>query len=153
MPRAKNPAVAIEMAERDRRIVELKRAGWHYQDLAHEFNLSPARCCQIVKHWLANIPEQAAAEWRETELDLLGRGIRELLARAANCESDRNFAELWREVRMHGESRRKLLGTDSPAKRELAVLDGTSEDAKIAAEIRELEAQMRQLDNTHHTDG
>ena len=153
MPRTKDPENAIATARRDARIVELRRENTHYADIAAEVGLSPARCHQIFTKWMRDIPAGAAATHRDEELDLLARGIRDLLALAQDGQvSARTRAECWKEIRQHSESRRKLLGLDAPLKREIEIVDLSSEESRMNREMAELEAEIRAHDALHQGD-
>lgn len=139
-----DPEKAIEIAERDRKIIELRRNGTHWRDIADVVGLSMTRCHQIFEAYRKNIPQHVADAWREEELDLLGRGIKDLLVIAEDPDvAPRTRAEAWKEIRQHCESRRKMLGTDAPMKREIEWIDSSSFDAKIQAEIEDMERAAR----------
>lgn len=138
--RTPDPEKAIATAERNARIIELRRSGWHWKDIGAEVDLTMGRCNQIWMEYLRDIPSSEIVHWREEELDILGRGIADLLLRLQNPSlSDRTAVEVWKEIRQHSESRRKMLGVDAPVKREIEFVESTSWEAQMRAEIAELE--------------
>lgn len=153
MPRRKlTPEQAVELAQRDRTIIEMRRNNIHWRDIASAVGLSMSGCHRIFETYRRQIPGSELASWREEELDLLGRGIQRLLTIAEDDRVDRNGkpivsaharAEAWKEIRQHSESRRKMLGVDAPTKREIEIVDTDRDAAQFNAEIAELENQLR----------
>lgn len=134
----------LAKAERDRRIIELRRTDMHWRDIAKEVGLSMGMCHRIWKSYVTDIPQSVASEWREQELDLLGTGIRKLLEIANDpAVAHRTRVEARKEIRFHSESRRKITGIDSPVKREIELWDMSSDEASIRAEVAELEAEAK----------
>lgn len=137
----------LERAARDARVVELRRHGWAWADIGADVGLTPQRCHQIFDAFRLSIPNSVAESYRAEELDLLGRGTRDLLAMAMDpTVSERTRAECWREVRMHSESRRKLLGLDVPVKREIEIWDSSSEEARLRSEIAVMQREVAAAD-------
>lgn len=147
MARNRDPEKMIAVAHRDARIVELRRANWAWADIANEVGLCMSRCHQIFEKYRRDIPNSVAEAYRTEELDLLGRGIADLLTLVSNPEvSPRTKAELHREIRQHSESRRKLLGLDAPAKREIEVFDASAAEARERRELDELVREVAAAD-------
>lgn len=156
MPRKRLTAdEEIERAERDARIIQCRRDGWTWSEIAADTNLSMSRCHQLFQQYRAQIPQSERDSWIQEELDLLARGIRKLLDLVSDerrAEDGRLLVsahvkvEAHKELRQHSESRRTLLGTDSPKKREVEIIDSTSCDARLEAEISELENELRAAD-------
>jgi hypothetical protein len=145
---------ALARAQRDAKVIELRRANWQWADIGAEVGLTAQRCHQIFEAFRLDIPNSVAESYRAEELDLLARGIRDLLVMAMNSAvSERTRAELWKEVRMHSESRRKLLGLDAPVKREVEIWDSSSEEFRLRSEIAEMEREIAAADAVERARG
>lgn len=152
MPRAKDPEKQIATAERNRHIIELRRANMHWKDIADEVGLAMSTCHEIFSRYQHDIPASAIAGWREEQLDLLQRGVRRLLAIATDDRRDNNGkliisahsqVQAWQEIRQHGESLRKMLGVDAPQKREIEIFDTSGWEAEARLAIAETERELR----------
>lgn len=141
---------AIALSKRNAHVIQMRRDNHQWADIAAEVGLTPSRCHQIFSQYQNDLPASAVASWRDEELDLLARGIRRLLNIAEDDRRDdhgkliisaHSRVEALKEIRMHSESRRTMLGVDAPKRRELEVVD--SRDVQLHAELAELENEAR----------
>lgn len=127
----------IDNAERDAKIMDLRRRGRTLQTIADEFGISRQRVHAIIKERLAEIPVESVQHYRAQALEVLDN-----LLEKANAVLEAQHLKFHEGVALtHNgevvtdnapvlaacatilkieERRAKLLGTDSPVKAEVA---------------------------------
>jgi hypothetical protein len=154
MPRPTAPSVAA--ADLDARCLDLRRSGATYRQIGQQLGISPANAHKRVTRGLDRTRREPADALRELELERLDRlqveATEVLAANHVVIQAGKVVVDKQGEpCRDHGptvaairtlvqvqESRRKLLGLDTPAKVDARVLTIDQIDAQIA----ELEALL-----------
>ena len=143
MPKKLTPEEAIASAEIDRQIIAMRRDNMHFADIAVVVGLAQSTCHDRFQRWVDKGTVAEASMWKAEELDLLGRGIRNVLAIAENDSCSPNQRVLAQtEIRLHSESRRGITGINAPTKREFELVDTSQADAQLAREMREMENEI-----------
>jgi DNA-binding Lrp family transcriptional regulator len=136
---------SIENARLDTEAAELRSKGWGYQRIADHLGVSVSTAHNRVRRAIARVPVQTVTEWRSEELVLLESAMKRMLlimrtdypvvragAIVKGRFDPRPNIQAAEELRRLSESRRKLLGTDAPAKIDVTV------DDKLGRDIDEL---------------
>lgn len=137
----------LEYAEREARIIELRKSRVSFRDIGNELGISHARAYQIYKNVLDRIPATQLAALRLESNELIERGITNLLEIAESTSvSPRTRVEAWNGVLKFCESQRKLYGVDAPQRKEIAVLTEDTVDKALRKLSEEFDAKARELD-------
>ncbi len=138
-----NPMTA---AARTAYIVQRRADRATFETIARELNISAQRVHTLFKRALDRIPAQAVDEYRLESLDLLDRVARGLLAIAEGPRiGARTRVEALAAIIRLEDRRAKLLGLDSPRRRELTVLNDDLVDRAIADQEEELRIRAAEL--------
>jgi hypothetical protein len=110
----------ITAAERRERVIEMRRAGYLYREIASEVGLTEARCNDIVKQYLQKMEDRCSElseEIRQLEVERLD-GLFRSAWEVAMGTSNGRLRALEMAVKIQ-ERRAKLLGLDSPERQEI----------------------------------
>lgn len=135
--------VTPHVAERRRRVVEMRRANQPFDEIGRTLGVTPQRAHQIYTDALSALPMQAVSEHRVEALARIDEAERALRGIATDPDtSPRSAVEAWSAFRLWEERRARLCGLDQPTRNEITVI---TEDA-VAAAIREAEAAIAEDD-------
>lgn len=150
MPRKKlSGDEEIELANRNAAVIRMRREGWAWRDIADTDGRSMSRCHQIFEEYRREIPRSEHDAWVELELDLLARGIADMLARLQSENMGHGYrVNYWKEVRCFSESRRLITGINAPVRTVSEMIDGTLGDARIAAEVTQWQREAAAAEQT-----
>lgn len=143
----------ILTAEQDAHAAHLRAQGHNYRQIAAHLGCSTGTAYAAVQRAIAAVPVEAVAELRQVECDRLDQVIARLWdvvhADHPFISNGKRFDDVQDAgpvisalagIVRAGESKRKLLGLDAPARQTITVI---TEDAVDAA-IRQLEADIAQ---------
>lgn len=137
MPVPETDGDKINIAERDAKIMDLRRRGRTLQTIADEFGISRQRVHAIIKERLAEIPVESVQHYRTQQLELLDsllekthavleaqhlkfhEGVAVTHDGVPVVDNGPALAAVATILRIE-ERRAKLLGTDSPVKAEIS---------------------------------
>lgn len=108
------PGQQENIAERQRQAMELRKAGGSYRAIARELGIGVSQAyadVQTVLREVIELRDRDAEEYREQELERLDSLLLSIWPRAKKGD-----VGAVGEARKIGESRRRLLGLDAPAK-------------------------------------
>jgi hypothetical protein len=127
----------IEHARLDAEAAELRAMRLSYRAIAARQGVDVSTAHSRVKRALAAVPVEAVTELRQIEGDALDASMRALQVIAQDATvSERDRIAARRELRLCGESKRRLFGLDAPAEVRVTVSDTmTSEIERLAAEL------------------
>lgn len=130
----------IELAERDARIVELRRHRLSWSEIADAVGAPVHIVRRRYSMALARIPAQSVDEHRAEEVVLIDDATADLMiiARDPNV-LHRTRVEAWSAVRGWAERKAKLLGLDAPTQT-ITVDLVDNEITKLTNEIKKMEA-------------
>lgn len=138
----------LRWAERTASVVEWRSEGVPFAEIGRRLEVSAQRAHQIWEKALADLPAPKLAEHRASQLTLIDAAIRDLLKIARDEQvSPRTRVESWTALRGWAERQAKLLGTDSPTRKEITVISQDVVDAeiqKLTAELELSDAQAAQ---------
>jgi len=138
---------AAERAEREGRVIELRRQRLHWDEIGAAVGVSASVACRTWQAAMARhpLPRTQLEEYRAEELELVDLAVRDLMAIARDNSlmsngrprvSDGVRVEAWAAIRAWAERKARLLGLDAPAKHQIISL------GQIEAEILRLEAEL-----------
>lgn len=130
------------MAERDARIVELRRHRLSWNEIAEAVGTPVHIVRRRYSLALARIPAQSVDEHRAEELVLYDDAVADLMIIARDpAVSARTRVEAWSAIRTWCERKAKLLGLDAPTQT-ITVDLVDSEIAKLTTEIEKMESYV-----------
>lgn len=140
----------LEQADLDRRAAELRALRMSYPAIAREMGCAVSTAEARVKRALASVPVEAVTELRRLELADLDDQARRWRLMASETHYGRPVVykgrviervvdkqpniQALRELRLVGESRRRLLGIDAPEQKLLVVKDSIAQEIERLAE-------------------
>lgn len=131
----------LASAKRAEQVVAWRSEGVTFAEIGHRLGVSMQRAYQIWEKALAEAPRVKVQQYRQTQLELIDKATRELLAITADPSvTPRTKVEAWNGLRAWQERLARLTGIDAPTRKEVRVIP---EDA-IDAEIKKLTAQMEE---------
>jgi len=104
----------MRLAERRRRVMELRIAGWTYDKIGKAFDVTPMTICNDVHAELARAERERGAnvaEYRRIQMERIDRAIAKIWPSVAQGE----YEAVDRLVKLM-EREAKLLGLDAPAR-------------------------------------
>ena len=126
------------------RIINLRRDRLAWRDIGAQVGLSHERCRQIFNAAIDRYPAANLAALSAEEDELCDESIHRLRELIADPEiTHRNIIEAFKTLLMWSEAKRKIHGIDAPLRREVEMIDTTSMDARLLAEIQQMEAEFR----------
>lgn len=129
-----------EAAERDARIVELRRHRVSWDDIAKDVGNTNMYVRKRYRMVMAKIPQHSVDEHRAEELVLYDEAVGHLMVIARDeSVSARSRIEAWSTIRAWCERKAKLLGLDAP-ERTITVDVVDQEIANLTKEIAKLSA-------------
>lgn len=149
-PSAQRVAARIEREERRRKAVELAIAAVPYAEIAERLGYGSAQAAhKDVKTVLLRVETETDAAGRElravqiARLEQLYRDARKIFSEFADADeysdkADQRLAAMDRMLRI-GESLRKLVGADAPARTESKIVADTTVSYQVAVAPEELE--------------
>jgi hypothetical protein len=135
-----------ENAERQRRIVAMRRTRMPFDAIGADLGISASRAHQLYWEAMREIPNQDVTQHREEQRDLADKAISALLAIAEDPDvSPRTRVEAWSSVRGWCEHQAKLLALYAPVRKEVTVLTEDAVDAALRKLEEEHAEKARQL--------
>jgi hypothetical protein len=137
------------MARRDQQLAAAQRADhvvrrytedrWTFAQIGAEMGVSRQYVHEVWTKALASMPTPRLSEYRREAVQFADQRVQELIAlQRQPGTAGRTYAELERQIIGWEERKAKVLGVDSPTRREVQVVT----DDALSSEIRKLTAEM-----------
>lgn len=142
MPKSKTAAARMQAAERKKKAVHLRRAGYTQREIAEQIGVSVGRVCKILQEALSEYAAETAqevSELKRTELARLDAALRGIWPRVVSG----NLGAIDRMIKIM-ERRAKLMALDGPDK--IAPTDPTGEKPYDPPAITDDERAQRILE-------
>lgn len=135
---------ALQRAEREAQVIELKAARVPERKIAEQLGISQQRVSQIFTKAIDRIPVKRLDHYREEERQLADAAVESLLGIIADpTTTTTNKIKSWEAVVKVMERKARLLGLDSATKREIEIYDSSLWEAQIRQEIADEERAYR----------
>lgn len=136
-----------ELAQRKKAIVAARRDHESFDSIGATHGISAARAHQVFWAALSEIPGQEVGQYRQEQVDLVDRAVHRLMMIAEDDDvSPRSRIEAWSAIRGWAEHLARLMGLNSPTRREISVLSESVVDAALAKAAEDHAAKVRELE-------
>lgn len=112
--RPKTDAHAIAVRQDHQKWLERRTEGYSFSEIAEEYGVTKSAVHQAVTRILAEMPVEAAEEYRRVESLRLERQMRRLEKMAVSLQGEEGYAQVEAVLLKNSERRCKLLGLDLP---------------------------------------
>lgn len=132
--------ITEQSAATEVKIICLRRERRSWRDIGENLGLSHEHCRQLFNKAVSKYPAECLNVMRVEESELADEMICELRKMVLDpLAKYRDRIEGFKALLMWSESKRRLHGVDAPIRREIEIMDTTSMDAQLRAELAELE--------------